>query len=1030
MVPAVYILLSGQPKKTVSGKIDRKQLAKIADATTTDNRHTNYKLPVPDTDHPKTEMELRVRNHWAVVLGLEPERIGRQDSFLEIGGDSISAIKMVMAARDAGLRLTVQDIFSNPRLCAMAAKAAEANDTREETYGSAKAFGLFPAADLDGLKSTIARECALEGTHNIEDAYPCTALQAGLLALAVKQSGSYIARHVYKLANTVDIARFRAAWETTLAVCENLRTRIVLCDNLSVQAVIREKPQWEDTQGGLAASLLAAESFKMQYGSRLCRYTIVSEESSGAQYFVLSIHHAIFDGWSMGLILETLRKMYRGEPLEALAPFVGFVDYATRPNVEAEDFWKAQLDGAQRTSFLQSKGEQQSPASIQVLESKIAFRRSPGSSITSATVLRAAWALVLARYCDSDDVTFGAAVSGRQIPVSGVERMTGPTVATVPVRLRLDRQQQVGEFMRAIQDQAADMIQYEQIGLQNIAKLSPDAKEACDFSTLMVVQPAQLVDDMTGHNELFLTTGLDAYRAKGSLDGYFSYPLVIQAVTNPNEDFVELLLMFDPNIISETQLQALSHHLNNVIQQLLTDPQKSVGAVSVSSAWDFARSVEYNGDPPDIVNACVHQLIEAQAQTRADALAIRAWDAEFTYSQLNAAANRLAHRLMTGAEIRVRVGDLVHVCFEKSAWFFVAILAINKVGAAWVPLDPSHPKQRQEQIIRQTGADVALSSPAQAAKCADLVTHVVTVGPALDERLRAELGDSTGNVISDVTPDHAVYVLFTSGSTGVPKGLVMQHHAVCTSQTAIAARLRLTADVRMLQFASFVFDLCIGEIIAPLISGAQLCVPSDRMRLNGIEDFIRQMDINWAFLTPAFARTIRPSDVPGLELLLLAGEAVGRDVFDQWFGHVRLVNGWGPAETCVFSTLHEWQSANESPLTVGRPVGGFCWIVDPEEPERLAPVGCAGEVVIQGPTILREYLADVARTKAATITTLPDWAPHREGWNRFFKSGDLCFYNSKGEIQFISRKDTQVKIRGLRVELGEVEHHLQALIEG
>nr|POF20700.1 nonribosomal peptide synthetase 13 [Quercus suber] len=202
--------------------------------------------------------------------------------------------------------------------------------------------------------------------------------------------------------------------------------------------------------------------------------------------------------------------------------------------------------------------------------------------------------------------------------------------------------------------------------------------------------------------------------------------------------------------------------------------------------------------------------------------------------------------------------------------------------------------------------------------------------------------------------------------------------------------------------------------------------------MNGLKEFMVEKAINWAFLTPAFARTMSPDDVPGLELLLLAGEAVGQDVFDRWFGRVRLINGWGPAETCVFSTLHEWQSADESPLTVGRPVGGWCWIVDPEEPQQLAPIGCLGEVVIQGPTLLREYLADPERTAASMTSALPEWAPRREAasWSRFFRSGDLCSYNPDGTIEFSSRKDTQVKIRGLRVELGEVEHHTRAALNG
>ncbi|KAM6482886.1 hypothetical protein HDV62DRAFT_379989 [Trichoderma sp. SZMC 28011] len=244
----------------------------------------------------------------------------------------------------------------------------------------------------------------------------------------------------------------------------------------------------------------------------------------------------------------------------------------------------------------------------------------------------------------------------------------------------------------------------------------------------------------------------------------------------------------------------------------------------------------------------------------------------------------------------------------------------------------------------------------------------------------------------------------------------MEHGSLCTSQRDIAKRLGLKSSVRMLQFSSFVFDVSVGEIMLSLMHGGCVCIPSDHDRLNNLAKFIRDTEVSWAFLTPSFARTLRPTEVPSLELIVLAGEPVSQDVFDLWFGKTRLVNGWGPAETCVLSAIHEWKSADESPLTIGRSVGSFAWIVDAENPRRLAPVGCIGEIVMQGPTLLREYLADSAKTLSSTLTS---------NWGRFYKTGDLGIYNPDGTIHYSGRKDTQVKIRGLRVELGEIEHHIR-----
>ncbi|GJC89895.1 nonribosomal peptide synthetase 8 [Colletotrichum liriopes] len=171
----------------------------------------------------------------------------------------------------------------------------------------------------------------------------------------------------------------------------------------------------------------------------------------------------------------------------------------------------------------------------------------------------------------------------------------------------------------------------------------------------------------------------------------------------------------------------------------------------------------------------------------------------------------------------------------------------------------------------------------------------------------------------------------------------------------------------MLQFASYVFDLCIGEVFCPLLHGGCVCIPSEETKMGDLAGFVLTTNVNWAILTPSYVRTMQPAQFPNLELLVLAGEAVGSDKLESWFGKVRLVKGWGPAETCVFSAVHEWTSLDESPLTVGCPVGGNGYIVDPADAQKLAPVGCVSELVIQGPTILREYLSDAERTAVAVV---------------------------------------------------------------
>ena len=319
--------------------------------------------------------------------------------------------------------------------------------------------------------------------------------------------------------------------------------------------------------------------------------------------------------------------------------------------------------------------------------------------------------------------------------------------------------------------------------------------------------------------------------------------------------------------------------------------------------------------------------------------------------------------------------------------------------------------------------------------CINLGLTVVEVTAALDKAMTDNEARAKAALqlppACEVTAQNAAYVLFTSGSTGTPKGLIMEHGSVCTSQIAIAARLGLTADVRMLQFASYAFDVFIFESICSLISGACICVPSETARLTNLEEFISATAVNWVDLTPTFARTLDSNKVQNLQVLVIGGEPAGQDILRKWVGKTRLINAWGPAETCVISACHEYKSVSESPLTIGRPVGGFCWIVDPENHERLAPIGCVGKIIIQGSTLLREYLSDRKKTEESIITSVSAWMSQRvkTKWSRFFKTGDLAFYNPDGTIEFIGRKDTQVKIRGQRVELGEVEYSIQTTLK-
>lgn len=1027
MVPTMFVLCRYMPYST---KLDRKTLKQKTKALDKDNI-ARYSLVDSQKQAPKTALETQMQQLWASILEVPAESIGRDDNFLQIGGDSISAIRLISLARSSyGITLTMASIFEDARLWRLAA-----------TVGSAAAvdaplppFSLLPEGRADEILDQASRHCGLSGNQAIEDAYPCTPLQEGLMALAVTQPGSYLTTWVYKLSLHVDVTRFKEAWEQTVALCDGLRTRIILADGGYFQIVLKDDvawEAWESPEGGgtdSALDLAVEETHKTEIstGSRLWRYAL-TEVADGQRYFTLIGHHAVFDGWSIGLIMQQLQCLYQDTTPPALEPFSRFMQYVGGLDREAsERYWTAQLHEAKQAAFPARKAGVPNTTGGSVLRTltKPIALPSSASSVTKATVLRAAWAIVLARYCDTDDICFGASISGRHAPVPGLESMSGPLVATIPVRFRLDPKQKVTNFLRHVQAHASDMTPHEQFGLQNMTKLSENAQEACDFTNVLVIHPAEILDGLHTVDSIMSPV---TKMGMASAYEYFGYPLVVHAFLRKKE--VEFAATYDTAWMVEAQATALYHHIDHVVQQLLAPGETLLRDVSLAGAWDLQQATAWNQEGPEAIDDCVHYMITRQVQKRPDAPAICAWDGELTYDELDAAADRLARYLVKKQGVVME--DFVHVCFEKSVWFYVAILAINKAGGAWVPLDPSHPTQRQQEIVRQTRAKLTLTSAVNAKRCVG--STVIEVTAALDKTLADdEARTQSQSQLPLVTSQNAAYVLFTSGSTGTPKGLVMEHGSVCTSMVAIAARLDLKSDVRMLQFASYTFDVFVFESICLLISGACICVPSETARLTNLEEFINTTAVTWADLTPTFARTIDSKKVRNLQGLVVGGESAGQDTIKKWVGNkTRLINAWGPAETCVISACHEYKSVNDSPQTIGRPLGGSCWIVEPEDHERLTPIGCVGEIVVQGPTVLREYLADQKKTEAA-IKAVPAWMPRSTEvkYDRFYKTGDLAFYNPDGTIEFLGRKDLQVQIRGQRVELGEVEYHIQTTLDG
>jgi amino acid adenylation domain-containing protein len=1010
MVPSVFIPIAQVPL-TPSGKVNRKMLRDFASILSAEEFGA-FRGVQEEKKAPRTDIECQLQTLWAKTLGIEEDMIGRSDSFFQLGGDSLAAMRLIGLARSASLILTVTDVFKFPRLKDLAKAAAQDSGYNSEGEPDVLPFSLLKGNDnpkgllLIGAGNT---GICLDQDH-IVDIYPCTPLQEGIQALSLKSSGAYIANHVFKLSDNIDLNAFRNAWMTTAHANGILRTSLVETkDAQLLQAVHRRNPIWST-----ANALPNPASIKgFELGETLNRLVVVSNGS--ANYLVWTCHHAMFDGWSRQLILSEVEQRYNGLPVSELTEYKHFIAYLQNQNEDSvKGFWRSQFENASSSSFPLLPSPGYVPNANASVMLNIDLKDQVSSEFTLSTFIRLAWGMTMARYACTEDVVIGSTVSGRGTAIAGIERVSGPTIATVPVRMQLPADESIHSALRRLQQQFVDMIPFEQIGLQKIRGFGADIAAASEFQNLLLIQPATSKQNPSELMKELEDTGAADFN---------SYLLMVECQLQSDSKGIKVDASFDSNILPQSQMRRLLHQFEHVFHQLLVKDDAMLKDVEFVGPSDIQDLHSWNDDEPEWVEAITHDLILARARTDPDASAICSWDGDLTYGELDGLSSRLAWKL---SELGVAPGVSVPLCFEKSLWTIVSMLAVMKAGGAFVLVDPSLPAERIAVMANTVDAKIALCSPNTFSLVNDLVDTVIKI----DDQARDLPLLSVDEFPIRPSPKDALYVVFTSGSTGVPKGIVIDHAAFCSCASVSKNVLGLSNQSRSLQFASYAFDICIEDMLTTLVAGGCICVPSQAERDGDIMGGIKRMQVNWANITPSLLQTLENGDLGSLETLVLGGEAMRANHVLSWASKLRLINGYGPAECTITSVANSDINIATDPRNIGRGVACTTWIVEPENTNKLSPIGAIGELLIEGPTLARGYIGDPVKTAKAFIED-PSWlAQFRSGTRRrLYKTGDLVQYNNDGTINFIGRKDTQVKLRGQRIELEEVEHHVQNALD-
>ncbi|KAI8948260.1 hypothetical protein F4801DRAFT_467012 [Xylaria longipes] len=470
-------------------------------------------------------------------------------------------------------------------------------------------------------------------------------------------------------------------------------------------------------------------------------------------------------------------------------------------------------------------------------------------------------------------------------------------------------------------------------------------------------------------------------------------------------------------------VQSLEYVLSNSACRIKDIPSCSRGDIETMQKWN-------GGDLPR-QDSCIHEMVRDQARLRPDAPAVVAHDGSLSYANLEALTNRVANAFFTKLEFRPE--EKVILQFPHSIWTIVAMMAVMKAGSAFIPLDENIPLDRVKSIASKANARFILTTNAPAAKYDETGLQTVLLDQSfVDRETLPAMADWTN---SNAGPSDLAYVIFTSGSTGEPKGCAIEHRAFCSYALAFGPAFRLGPDSRVLQSTSYSFDVSLKEILLGLLSGSCLCVPSDHDLMSDVGGAATRMRVNYANFTPSVVSHLNLEAASCIKTLVLGGEALTADVIAAWAPRVDvLLGGYGPSEVCPTSAVVGPLSLRSHPRNIGCPTGNKSWVVDPSNHDRLLPVGAVGELVLESHAVGRGYIGDEERTARVFIES-PAWCAWPEfrvgepaKTRRMYKTGDLVARCGDGSLLYFGRKDMQVKLRGQRIELGDIETHLKATV--
>jgi len=875
--------------------------------------------------------------------------------------------------------------------------------------------------------------------EKIEDIYSLTSLQEGMLYHAIKEKGNqnYLIQAMYEITGKIDEAIINESFQMLSKKYGTLRTAFVIPKSTGIarQIVFKKKELefsvddgCEDTDIEEILRKDLERGFDLQKDS-LVRLKLIKRE--GKSRLLWTMHHIILDGWCLSLLFNDFVKYYnkllRGESVSEVEQQADeerrkIPDYGTYVRwIEKQGqqkngqlYWKELLKDYESTAGIRPYYEEQNTVS-QVGNEVILCSRglteklisiSQKIHVTINTLLEAAWGVVLQRNNRTDDVVYGKVVSGRNVPIEGIEKTVGLFINTIPIRVKSNEQTSCEELAVQLLKQSNESNRYDHCSL---AEIQNNTSQGSKLIKTIFVYENYYVDDSIGSEKNEINLSLDYFREQTNYD--------ISVVTEMENGVLKLGIMYPPKKYRKEEIVHILEQYRKVLEAFSEDMKQKVSEISVVTEEEKDKILkEFNNTEKEMPEGkTVADLFEEQVRRNPEAIAVKCHEKTITYAELDRRSGKLASRLR---KMGIQPDEYVAVFAKRSIEMIVGVLGVIKAGGAYIPIDPESPPDRFSFIMQDSRPKCILKAYSE--------IPAETSIPVIN--LENEIEDEEIQDLKHIhNAENAAYVIYTSGTTGNPKGVVIEHRNLYNFVLALRSKTGMDRPER-LKFAwlsPYYFDMSVKCLYGALTTGNQLVIVTEEERMDEhkLAECIRENKIDYLDGTPTHMNLIASSEeaMDNDIRIIVGGEKLTKSTYQNLkriFPNCHVYNTYGPTEATVDATLYdvEESSVKSEVIPIGKPLDNVkVYIMNGKQ---LCGIGMAGEICIAGTGTARGYLNRPELTEEKFVKN-----PFGEG--RMYRSGDLARWLPDGNIEYLERMDEQVKIRGFRIELGEIESRLR-----